>query len=532
MASQSFAKTGLLSRLILRQDRIRIPLWLIGLSFFTLIIPIAFIDLYGTEEQRAGIIETMQNPAMTAMVGPADFANYTLGVMTAHNMILMTAAVVGLMSILLVSRHTRGEEEDGRIEMVRSLPAGRLSNLNATLLIVALTNILLALIVGFGLYLLDIESLDLEGSLLYGAVLGGTGLVFVGVTALMAQLSESARGTTGLSIAILLLAYLLRAITDVSNEKLSWLSPLGWVTKAEVYASNNWWPVVFMVVFSIILLFFAYYLNAIRDLGAGFIPSKPGKRHASRFLQSPAGLALRLQRTGTISWAIGMLLLGSSYGSVLGDLESFFAGNELIEQMLMQQEGLTIVEQFLPQLMIVVALLATIPPIMAINKLYGEEKKGRIDHLLGRTVSRTRLILSYVIIAVVNGFVMLSLATFSLWASGTAVVEGGLSFGKIYGGALAYYPAMVVMIGISALLIGFIPKLTSLVWLYVFYSFIVLYLGGLFQFSDWVGQISPFGFVPRYPVEEIDFLSMLVLSVIALGLIAAGVIGYNRRDIE
>ncbi|MDL4840890.1 ABC transporter permease [Aquibacillus rhizosphaerae] len=531
MASNSFVKAGVLIRLIIRQDRMRISLWLIGLTFFTLVVPVAFSNLYGTEQDIAGIVETMRNPAMTAMVGPGNLENYTLGAMTAHQMLLMTAAVVGLMSILIVARHTRVEEEDGRIEIIRSLPTGRLSYLNATLLVLVGLNVVLALVVGFGLFALGIENMEIVGSLLYGAVLGATGLVFAGVTAVIAQLSDSSRGTTGLSIAVLLIAYLVRAIGDVSNQALSWFSPLGWVTKAEVYGANNWFPVILMLVITTILFIVAFYLHAIRDLDSGFLPSKPGKKYASQFLLSPIGLVLRLQRTGIIAWAIGMFVLGISYGSVLGDLEAFFAGNDMMEQILIQVEGYTLIEQFLPMLMIVMALLATVPPIMAMNKLFGEEKKERIVHVIGRAVSRSQLMISYLIVAIVNGFVMLSLTAIGLWAAGTFVVEGGLDFSTIYLAALAYYPAMVVMISIAAFLIGFLPKLLSMIWLYVFYSFMVLYLGGLFQFSDWVGQLSPFGFIPQYPVEDMKYFPLLLLILIAIVFMIAGVFGYRNRDI-
>ncbi|GAB3046887.1 ABC transporter permease [Virgibacillus ainsalahensis] len=532
MAGSISKNTGSLSRLILRRDRIRIPLWLIGITFFTLIVPIAFADLYPSEQDRVGMAQTMENPAMTAMVGPADLNNYTIGVMSAHQMLLFTAIVAGLMSILLVSRHTRADEEDGRIEMIRSLPVGRLSNLNATLLVISATNVILALITGFGLYALGIESMGVEGSLLYGTVLGATGIFFAGVTAIFAQLSESSRGTIGYSIAVLLIAYLIRAVADVSNEALSWISPLGWVPQTQIYSNNNWWPMLLMIGVSIILFILANYLNAIRDLGAGFFPSKPGRKYASAFLQTPIGLSLKLQRTGIISWAVGMFVMGLSYGSVLGDLEAFFSGNEMMEQMLMQEEGYTLTEQFIPMLMIIMALLATVPPVMAINKLYGEEKKNRVEHLLGRAVSRIRLMGGYLLIAMVNGFIMLSLTAIGLWAAGDAVMEDGFEFGTIYGAALVYYPAILVMIGIAVLLIGFLPKLTSLIWLYVFYSFIVLYLGGLFQFPDWVGKLSPFGYIPQLPVEEMETMPVIVLTIIAAVLVIAGFIGYRKRDIE
>lgn len=532
MSNNLLAKTVSLSHFIFRLDRVRIFIWVMALTFFTIIVPPSLAELYGSEQERAGMAQTMANPAMTAMTGPANLENYTVGVMTAHQMLLMTAAVVGLMSILLVTRHTRADEEDGRLEILRSLAIGRLSYLNATLIIISLTCIALALINGFGLYALGVESMDLEGSLLYGTALGATGLFFAGVTAVFSQLSDSSRGTIGYSITFLLLSYLFRAVTDVTNETLSWISPLAWVSKAAVYDANNWGPMILMVVASLVLFAVAYYLNAIRDLGQGFLPSKPGKKYASRFLQSPIGLALRLQRTGIISWAIGMFVLGASYGSVLGDLDSFFGENAAMVELLQLEEGESMLERFLPMLMIVIALFATIPPVMAMNKLRGEEKKERMVHLISRAVSRTTLLGSYLLIAVVNGFVMIFLAALGLWSAGTAVVEGGLSAELIFGNAFSYYPAMLVMMGLAVLLTGILPKFTSLIWAYLFYSFVVLYLGDIFQFSDWVGDLSPFGHIPQTPMEEFSILPLFVLTVIAAVLTVIGFIGFRRRDIE
>ncbi|SDI89778.1 ABC transporter permease [Natribacillus halophilus] len=525
-------KTGSLFRFMLRRDRLRMPLWLIGITFFTLAVPVAFVDLYASQQERDGMAETMANPAMTAMVGPADLDNYTIGVMSAHQMLLLTAVVVGLMSILLVTRHTRADEEDGRLEMIRALPVGRLSNLNATLLVLCATHVVLALITGFGLYALGIDSMGLEGSLLYGTTLGATGIFFAGVTALFAQLFENSRATIGFSIAVLLVAYLVRAVGDVGNETISWFSPLNWVTRTEVYANNHWEPLVLMLGVAVVLGVLANYLNAIRDLEAGFFPARPGRKNASAFLQSPMGLALKLQRTGMIAWAVGLFVMGLSYGSVLGDLEAFFEGNEMMEQMLVAEEGYTLTEQFIPTLMIAMGLLATVPPGMAMLKLYGEEKKNRVEHLLGRAVSRARLMGSYLLIAIANGFVMLSLTGIGLWAAGDAVMEEGLDFGMIYGAALIYYPAVLVIIGLAVLFIGVLPKLGSIIWLYVLYSFIALYFGGLFDFPEWVGQLSPYGYIPELPVDDMAWMPVSMLVIVAIILMIIGFVGYRRRDIE
>lgn len=111
MFRQLFMNTGALSCLIVRRDRIRIPLWLLSLTAITILVAQTFTEMYSTAEERQAMAETMLNPAMTAMVGPAyGIDNYTIGAMFAHEMLLFTAITFGLMSILLVVRHTRADE--------------------------------------------------------------------------------------------------------------------------------------------------------------------------------------------------------------------------------------------------------------------------------------------------------------------------------------------------------------------------------------------------------------------------------------
>ncbi|WEK53551.1 MAG: ABC transporter permease [Candidatus Cohnella colombiensis] len=534
MSKQIFHNTGLLSRFILRRDRLRIPVWIIALVAFTCLVAISFTTLYGSEQARQAIAESMKNPAMTAMVGIGyGLDNYTFGAMMAHQLLLMTSIVVGIMSILLVTRHTRADEEEGRIEMVRSLPVGRLSNLGATFAISFGTNASLALIIGFGLNALGIESMGLEGSLLYGAAIGAIGIFFAALTALFAQLSESPRGTIGFSFAILGIAYLVRAIGDVSMDTLSWFSPFGWVLSAKAYVHNNWWPIVLTVGVALLLTILAFYLNAIRDLEAGFIPSKPGKKKASSFLQSPLGLSLRLQRMGIIAWAIGMFVLGAAYGSVLGDTDSFLAQNGALKDLITPVAGFSLTELFIAMIMSVLAMICTIPVLMVMFRLKGEEKKNRTEHLLGRAVSRMRLMGSYFIVSIAVGLVMLSLAGLGMGVAGVAAMDSsGITLGVFYQAAIVYLPAIWIMIGLAVLLVGIAPRLTSLLWLYMGYSFLVVYLGKLFQFPDWMSKLTPFGYISQYPIEQMDWVKSIALTTIAIAITVAGFVGYRRRDIQ
>lgn len=532
MANHLFDGTGELIRLIVRRDRFRISAWLFGFTLMTLATAAAFTDLYQNAAERQALAETMKNPAMTAMVGPGyGLANYTNGAMMAHQMLLMTAVVVGLMSILLVTRNTRAEEEDGRAEMIRSLPVGRLSGVQSALWVMLAVNLLLALIIGFGLYALGIEGMGLEGSLLYGAALGAAGLIFAAITAVFAQLSQSSRGTLGWSVAVLVLAYLMRGIGDVGNEALSWFSPLGWVIRSEVYVNNYWWPVLLTIGVAFAIAGLALYLNSIRDLGSGFLPSRTGQKDASPALLSPFGLAFRLQRTGMIAWAIGMFVLGASYGSVLGDLEAFFADVDLMQELLAVREGFTLVEQFLPILMSVLAIIAAIPSLMAFLKLKTEEKNGRAEHVLGRAISRNRLMGSYLLLAFLISIAMVSMAGLGMGVAGNSLMEETLPLSTFYKAAMVYVPAIWVLIGLSSLLLGWFKSLTGFVWLYLAFSFVVVYMGSLFQFPEWVVKLSPFGHIPHWPIEEMDFVSAVILTGIAILLTLAGLIGCNRRDI-
>lgn len=533
MSGKLYNNTMILVKSMLRRDRIKLPVWIIMLAIFTLVVPPAFVELYPTDQAISAIAETMKNPAMTAMVGPGyGLDNYTIGSMTGHQMLLFTAMGVGLMSIFLITRHTRSDEEEGRIEMIRSLPVGRLSNLSAATILSIVSNIVLALIVGFGLYALEIESMGLKASLLYGAALGATGIFFTGLTILFAQLSSNPRGTIGLSLGVLGISYVMRAIGDVSSEALSLASPLGLILRTEVYVNNYWWPVFVTLGAGVLLGALGFYLSSIRDLGAGLIPAKPGRKHASSFLQSTLGLGIRLQRTAIITWIIGLFILGAMYGSIFGDLEAFFSDNEMIQQILPPGEDFSFAEQFLSVILSVMGIISTIPSLMIILKIKGEEKKNRTEHLLVRAVSRSEIIHSYLGISVVMSIVGLFMSVLGLWVASASVMEDPIAFSTIFKAGIVYLPALLVLIGLTTFLIGWIPKITIVSWVMLLYSFIVIYFGELFDFSDWMKNFSPFGHVPKVPMDDINLLTLIILAVLGIALTYLGVLGYNKRDIE
>lgn len=525
--------TGMYFLLMLRRDRLRVTLGLLAVVLLTLVVAEAYTELAATEQERQVMATTMDNPAITAMFGPGHgLDNYTIGAMMGHQMLLFTAVIVAVMSILLMSRNTRGEEERGRVEMIRALSVGRLSNLNAATGIIVGANILLVIILGLTLPWLGIDSIDGEGSWLYGSLLGATGVFFASVTALFAQLAESSRGAAGFSFAFLGLAYLIRALGDVSSETLSWFSPLGWISRSQVYVGNYWWPVVAVLGAALALWLLALYLNSFRDLGSGFVPARTGRKNASLFLRGPLGLALKLQGNGVIVWAIGVLVLGASYGSVMGELETYLETMELMQEMLPSVEGVDLTEQFLPMLMSVISIVCGIPVLLVITRLRGEELKHRTEPIMARAVSRSHILVSYIILSLGLSFILQLLALTGLWLAGDAVMEVPVSLETVFNSGMVYLPALWVMVGVAVLLLGLFPQGMGLVWLYLGFSFLVVYLGELLQLPGWVSSLTPFGYVPQLPVEDMDYWAFFILIVTAFCLMVVGLGGYRKRDLQ
>ena len=520
-----------LFKFALRRDKTQLIAWIIGILAITLAVVVAYDTIFtANPEQVAQLLGMMENPAMVAMVGPV--YGDTLGALLANGMLLLTAISIVIMNIFLITRHTRADEELGRLELIRSLPVTRLTTLKATLLHAALTNLLIALITGFGLTILGFETIDLTGSLLYGAALGSVGFAFAGLTAILVQLSENNRKVLTYAFIFLGIAYGLRAIGDVEAEALSAISILGLSTRTEVFVNNYWWPVALAITLGIVFSLIALRLNTIRDLGAGFIAAKPGKEHAGMLLKTTFGLALKLSKGLLIGWSIAAFALGGSYGAAFGDLESFLASNDMFAFILDAGYGLSLIEGFMSFLMIIIAIFTAIPVVSLILKLKNEEKRNRTEHILARYVSREKLLLSYLIVSVFASVLMSFVGALGLYVTSVSVMEESIAFSTFIKAAMNYLPAIWIIMGLAIFLVGFIPKATGLVWAYLGFSFFAVYLGGMLEFPDWVIRLSPFGNVPQIPADDFSAATFIILKLIAFVLIILGFIGYRKRDIK
>ena len=532
-----FYNSTILTKLILRRERVTSTLWILISAGFVALIAAGMAGAMD-EASRLEMAAVMENPAMVAMVGP--LIGTSFGAFFTTMMLVFTALAIVVMNIMFVVRHTRADEEKGRYEVVRSLPTGRLANLNAAIVAVVLINLVLAVATGLLLFAFGDYSMCFNGSMLWGALLGSVGLVFAAITAVFSQLSSGSRGAMGYSFMTMGVFYMMRAVGDAGaaagnsgTAVLSLISPLGLIIHAEAFQSNHWWPIFVLIAIAIPIAAIAYRLNLTRDIDQGFFPDKQGKATGGKLLRTHFGLSVKLLKTSLIVGTITIFLIGASYGAIMGDIEGFIETNEFYQQLILWMDGISMPLLFAGMINFVASMMALIPMLLYVLKVRGEEKDVRAELVLATPVCRYKYLGGYIIIAFVSSVVLQFLTAFGLWISATAVLPDPSEFplSSVLMGNLVYLPALWVMISLAILLIGIAPKATGFIWGAYGFVFLMGMFGRMDIFPAWTQNISPFGFIPQYPMESIVMLPLVVLTVIAAALTTVGLIGFRQRDI-
>jgi ABC-2 type transport system permease protein len=521
------AGTATLLRFAARRERVRVPVYLIGMFWLIASTALQSDGLYATQAERADYAHTVAgNPGLIALVGPA-YNLMSVGGDTSWQWGGIGAIVTGLMSMFIVGRHTRGEEQSGRSELVRSAVVGRAAPTAATLVLVTVVNVLVAAVVALSLMAVGEPA---AGSIALGASLGGAGLLFAGVAAAAMQVSQSTGGAYGIVGAVLGASYLLRAAGDVGDGTLSWLSPIGWAQSMRPFADERWWPLVLLVAGAAVLSAAAFALLERRDDGAGLVAPKPGPPRASGFLTTPFGFALRLLRGALIGWALGLFLAGVSLGLTGQDIDSLIGDSAEADKLFQQASG-SLVDNYLAVSLSSMALIGTAFAIQAVLRMRSEESAGRAESLLATALARPRWAAGHLAVAV--GGSLLILAALGL-GTGIADAISSDDAGRLpllLGSAVALAPAVWVLAGAALALVGLVPRAALAAWGVLGACFLLLYLGPLLSLPGWLMDISPFTHVPLLPAAGLDIVPLILLTAVAAALAAVGIVGLRRRDV-
>jgi ABC-2 type transport system permease protein len=530
--TDNLTATGTLVRFALRRDRVKLPIWIGAIGLGMLYAVSALPTVYSTPAERQVRAGLMDSPAAKMLSGPGyGLDNYTIGAMVTNEMVLYLAIPAAMMSIFLITRHTRAEEETGRAELVRSAVAGRHAATTAALVVAVMANVGVALLTALAMLSGDLSVAD---SFAVGAGIGLTGLSFAGVAVITTQLTEHSRAASSLAMAALGAAFLLRAVGDVSQQGgnlVSWLSPLAWTQQARPFVDLRWWPLLLSIAVLTVAVSIGYALSARRDVGAGLVPPRLGRADAASALSTPFGLAVRQQRTSLIGWAAGLFVFAVPMGTLSDSVIDAVKENPQLGEVF-TANGQNPVDAFHSTMALFFALLVGAFAVISVLRLRSEERSGHTEAALATAVERRRWFFSWLGFTTTASAALLALSGLGI-GLGAATGSGGAgALAELTLGTLAFLPAVMVVGCLAAALFGVRPALAALAWIVFGYAVFSGMFGALLDLPGWVIDLSPFAHTTAAPLADLPTAPLVILTAIAIALALTGSTTFRRRDIE
>ena len=517
-----------LVRFEVRRDRVRIAVWIVAILVVVISTVASVKGLYPTQrdlDKAAAASE--DNAAAIIFNGPPQGLD-TVGGQVAFQTGTFGLILMGLMSIFMLGRATRGEEEAGRSELLRSFPIGADALPGAALFTVAAMNVITGALTAVALVALG---LPFTGSVVFGLSFTLFGLLLAAITLVAAQVFENTRVVYGIGGLVLGVAFVMRAVGDIGDGTLSWLSPIGWAQKARPYAGEVWWPLLIIIATTGLFAWVARAVSRHRDLGAGLVAPRAGRAQATPSLGSPVGLAVRMQRGSFIGWSAGLAVLAVAYGSITDSINDFVKDNKSLSDIVAAQGQGTIVEQYLAMSFRILALVGAAFAIQAVLRIRSEETNTRAELVLATSVSRARFAASHLWMSFGGTVAILALTGAAFGVSDAVVTSDADAIWQSFVGMLVFAPAVWLLAGFTMALIGTVPRASTWSWALLGLCFVIGFFGQLLGLPQWAEDLSPFQHVPQYPAAELTILPLGALAVGAAALTAIGLVGLHHRDI-
>ena len=530
-AADTLAGLGTMLRLVLRRNRVRLVVWWVVLVGMFAYVGAYYRSLFTTQASLDDFAALSNTPGIKALTGLAA-APATLGGAVWTKIWMTSALSLAFGVVFLVTRSGRADEEVGRTELLRS----RVLGLHAYSAASWLVDAALCVAVGAGLALvsavggLDPAGAGITGSLVLGASVAGVGLVAVGIGAIAGQVASTSRGANGLGSVVLGAAYVLRMVGDLGDGRLTWVSPVGWGQEMAPWGANRWWPLALLVLLAGVLLAVAGRLEARRDLGSGLMPERPGPAGAPARYARPLGLALRLQRGPIIGWTATIVLCALLFGSVVQAMTDLLkdAGPTATAML-----GGTGVDALLSLLVVVIAMVTAVFALQSAVTLRADEASGMVEPQLAGAVSRRRWALERLLVPAVGSAVLLLVGGAGIGASYGSIVGDPGQTSRLAGAALAYWPAVMVLVGAAVALFGWLPRLAiPMTWGVLAAMWFVVIVGDALHLPGWLLDALPFSATPTQPLEPLTWTPLVVMTIVAAGLTWTGLDRFARRDVQ
>jgi ABC-2 type transport system permease protein len=499
---------------------------------------LAFAASYTSDLARAKFATTLaSNPTVGILYGEVRNIETPAGYMVYRSMPFL-AFLGSLWGLSVATRLLRGQEEDGRLEL---LLTGK-SSLSGALL-QTFKGLFASWVLAYGITATSLVLLGLSDkinvspgeSLFLALATLAPAAVFMTVGALTSQLAATRRKAVMYGIVPAVLFFALRSVGNVV-ESLGWLkylTPFGWVDKLHpLTGSNGIWfaPLLGM---ALVCLGFAFYLSRRRDLSESIIADTATAKPHLKLLGGPFLLAFRLTRLGLLGWLLATTAVSGLIVALAKTASDALSDSESLTQAVGNLSGgaSAVGLAFVSLSGFFVALFLMLLVASGIGRIREDEAKGYLDNFLVGSVSRTKwitervglLLLSSAGVCFVANTANLLIARAQNITIPTTVLFGGFN----------YLGPAVLMLGVGTLIFGIKPRIASIVlYAWVTWSFLIEMIGSVVKFNHTVLDSSLLRHISLVPGSSVDWKTFGIISTIGTLSFVIGILLFARRDLQ
>lgn len=491
---------------------------------------------FPTAESRRNFAEFGTNVALTAIVGRGRRLDTIQGEVTwrIFGLLIIVGAIWGL---LAATRLLRGEEEAGRWEL---LLVGRTSRGHATAQaitgLVAGWVVLWATTAAFTIAAGTRHAAEfaVSSSLFYATALTASGLMFLVVGAVAAQLVSTRRQANALAAGVFGVAFTIRMVADAVDGLgwLRWLSPLGWVENLHPLTGSQWLPLVPIGALAFLGGATAVVLADRRDLGVGILARPQTATSHASWLTTPTRLVVRLERWVAVAWIAGSALVALVFGVVAQSATASGVAVKSIEESVRRLGGTGRgATAWIGYEFVFVAALLTFAAATQVSAIRSEEADGHLDHLIARPVSRTRWLLGRLGFAAALVVLAALASGIGGWA-GIATGDTPVALGQMLEAGVNLAVPAIFVLGLGTLLYGITPRLTvPIVYAVVLWSFVIEIIGASITTNHWILDSAVLTHLGPVPATDLNWTAIGALVGLAIAATGVGLLLFTRRDV-
>ncbi len=499
---------------------------------------IGLASAYPSQQAReAAAAGFTSNTGLIALVGrPHDLVR--VGDLAAWNTTMVMVMVGAIWGILVATKMLRGEEENGRWELLLT---------GQTTARRALCNVLAGLAISLSvLFVVSVAAFAAVGrmhsvgysassAVIFSLTIVSSIIAFASVGVLMSQLMPTRSRASSTAAAVFGVAFLVRALADVTN--IPWLltiTPLGWAEKVAPIASNHIVWLFPLVTWSVILLGASVFLAGRRDLGTSVFADKDTAKPKLKLLDRPIAAAFRLTRANMFGWTAAM-----SFGALFLSLMAKTAGQAFSETtstqhflgQLTHATQTVGAKQFLGIVFFMLMILLMCFAASAIHAVRQDEAQGYLDNMLVRHVSRLGWATGRVALVAAStvGAALLASAIIRLGLTGQGL---GISWQDILLSGVNMFAPVLFVLGIGVLSFGILPRFTSLIaYGVIAWSFLLQMISSGITVNHWILDTSIFQHIAFAPAASIRWETWGIFVSLFVALSCVGIAAFIHRDI-